>query len=227
MAQVNQGKYEVMTAQEVGIVAVITQSQGTKFIDPGKGSFTGKPLRVDRFVEEPLPSPFDPLTITLIFGDVGNDSMIETDFASSTGIEGAIRIEVGAGNRDAAAFDAFESGLQIGFQIKSIMPVASHNAGTRQNEAVTIRDGENVAGFCPFARLIGHTDSAFFGNCMGAVKVQVRAVKLILDKRQTMLPNLLKTTRRIPFLPVIVNGLPTDFFFSGWSGSAAMGSSDH
>lgn len=35
-----------------------------------------------------------------------------------------------------------------------------------------------------------------------------------MDRLDTMLPDPLQTAVSTPFLPVIVDGLPTDFFFS-------------
>jgi hypothetical protein len=124
-------------------------------------------------------------------------------------------------------FDAFESKLQIGFQIKSIVSISSNNAGTGNNKAFGIYNGQNIAGLGTLRMLIDDTFATLFGNGMRAIQVQMLTIKFILDQMDTLLPDLFKTSRSIPFLPMIVDNLSRDFFFSGWAGSGAIGNSFH
>ena len=94
------------------------------------------------------------------------------------------------------------------------MSVASNDACASENKAIGITNRQDITGFGTFTMLIDDTLATFFGNGMRPIKVQMVTIKLILDQMDALLPDLFKATRSTPFLPVIVNCLPTDFFFS-------------
>ena len=51
MTQVNEGKSEMMSAEKISILAVITDEQRSKLVDPGKTAFTREALLVDSSIE--------------------------------------------------------------------------------------------------------------------------------------------------------------------------------
>jgi hypothetical protein len=55
--------------------------------------------------------------VTLIRRDVGDEPVLEADFASLQAIKGAIRIEQSARNGRAMHFDGFENVLQLRFKL--------------------------------------------------------------------------------------------------------------
>lgn len=192
-----------------------------------KGTFTGKAFFVDEFVKKSLAPKLNTLLIAFVGIHIGNQAMIEANFTRLTRIKGAIRIEKSASDINTQVFDAFEGCLQVAFQIKGIVVVTCNDTCAGKDEAMGIADRQDVTGFGAFAMLINDTLTAFFGKGMRAIKVQVGAVEVSLDTSQTVMPNLLKTACRVPFLPMIVDCLPTDFFFSGWVRSGAIGNCDH
>src|SRR5215510_3001229 len=111
MTKVDKGKDEMMGRQEIHILTVMTNEQGPEFVNPGKGAFTAEALLVDLGVEQAFASTLDGFTVAFVFGHIGNDPMIEADFASITGIEGAIGIEVSTGNRDTQGLHRLEGRL--------------------------------------------------------------------------------------------------------------------
>lgn len=157
------------------IFAVIAQTQGAKLVNPGKSPFTGKTFIVDGFIKQALTSAFSTLLVTFVLIHIGNETMIETNFTCSAGIERTIRIKKCTSNLNTLRLDAFESTLQIDFQIKGIMSVASHNAGAGKNEAMGITDRQDMTGFGTFAILRDNALTPFLGNAMRAIQVQVRA----------------------------------------------------
>lgn len=93
--------------------------------------------------------------------------------------------------------------------------VARDHARRRQNEAIRIGDGENIAGLGFLASLIGNRLAAFFGGCMTAVEIEVMGVDLVTDAQNAVLKHPLQAAILTPFTIVMVNRMITEFFFSG------------
>src|SRR5262249_5986104 len=147
--------------------------QGAEFIDPSKTALTGEALLVNGGIEEAFTPPFGLLAVTLVLADVGNDLMIETDFASFPGIKGAIGVEIGSGKGQSQTFHPAESDLEVGFEVEGIMMVACHNGCRSNHIAFGIHNGQDVAGFRSLAGLIGDTFTAFLGNGMTTIQVHL------------------------------------------------------
>lgn len=98
VTQVNERKSEMMSAKKVGILAVKTDEQSSKLIDPSKTTFTGEALLVDGGIEQPFPSTLDGFSVALVLADIGNDVVVETDFASLKRIKSAVSVEIGSDN---------------------------------------------------------------------------------------------------------------------------------
>lgn len=81
MTQINERESEMVSAKKVGILAVIANKQGTELIDPSKATFRREALFVNRRVEQAFPSAFGRFAVAFVLRNVGNDLMVETDFA--------------------------------------------------------------------------------------------------------------------------------------------------
>src|SRR5687768_8150822 len=105
--------------------------------------------------------------------------------------------------------------------------MTSHNAGRSQDIALGIGDGQNVAGFGTFSRLVTHALPTLLGDSVTAIQVQPRQVQVGLNARNAVLPHPREAPISTPLPKVVIHRLPTDFFFVGSLGSAATGSSAH
>lgn len=110
----------------------------------------------------------------------------------------------------------------MGFEVEGIVMIASNDSGGRQDIALSIGDGQNVAGLGFFASLVRHRLAAFLGNRMTAIEVQLLQVKVNLNDFEAMLPDQLPTSISAPLAKVVVDRLPTDLPFFGSSGSASI-----
>jgi hypothetical protein len=79
--QVNHGKSNEGCAKEVDIFAVKTNKEMTKLVNPGEGTLGDKAVFVNVFVKQTLGAWFSFVAVADIFRDVGNESMIKTDFS--------------------------------------------------------------------------------------------------------------------------------------------------
>src|SRR5260370_16250132 len=147
----------MMTCQKIGVLEVKTDQKGTELVNPGKRAFTDKPVFVDLSIEEPFASVLDRFAIALVFSHVGHDLMIETHFASLFRVKSAIRIEESTRNDQSPVFHGFESGLKMVFEVESVIMVTGHDACGSHHVAVSIGDGQDVAGLRPLARFVRHT----------------------------------------------------------------------
>ena len=140
MTQVNESKSEMMSAKKMGILAVIADDQSAKLVDPRKTAFTGEALFIDGGVEEAFPSAFDGFAVAFVLTDVGDDTVIETHLACIQRIKGAIGVEVGSANRQSQVLHVSEGGLQMRFEVESIVMVARHDPGRSHHVPLSVRD---------------------------------------------------------------------------------------
>src|SRR5258708_23852077 len=171
MTQVDQGKGEMMACQEIGVLEVKTDQKGTELVNPGERTFTDKTVFVDLSIEQAFASALDRFTIALVFSNVGHDLMIEAPFARFFRVKSTIRIEEGTGNDQAPVFHGFESSLKMVFEVESIIMVPRHDACGSHHVAVSIGDGQDVAGLGPFACLITHTLPTFLGYSVTTIQL--------------------------------------------------------
>jgi hypothetical protein len=99
--------------------------------------------------------------------------MIETDFARFSGIESTVSIEDSTRNDQPQALHAFESMLEVGFEIERTTMVTGNDPGGSDNIAVSVRDRQDIAGLGAFTGLISHAFTAPLGNCVTAIQVQL------------------------------------------------------
>lgn len=227
MAQVNHGIGDVVSTEKIGIFALKAYQQRTKLIDPGKTALVREAMLVNGRVEQAFPSAFRLLAIARVFSDVGDEPMVEAHLAGSFGVEGTVGVKVSTGDGQAQALDELESRLQMRLEVISVMMVASDNARRSDDVAVAFGDGQDIGGFSAFARLIGNAFAALLGNRVAAIQVEFRQIQPLLDRHDAVLPNSLQAPIAAPLAEVIVDGIPTDFFFVGSAGSAAMGNCAH
>ncbi len=112
-------------------------------------------------------------------------------------------------------------------EIEGIVMIACNGLGGSHDVAIHVGDGQEVGGFGPFASLVGHRLAAFLGNGMAAIKIEFRKIQIVLDGQNACFPCLLEASIPAPLAKVIVNGVMTDFFFSGSPGSGSMGRRAH
>lgn len=216
-----------MSAQKVDIFSVITDQQSAKLVDPGEGTLTSETLVVDVGIEQAFSSSLGLLPIAGIFGDVGDQPVIEADFAPIARIESTVGVEKGTDKGQSQLFHLLEGGLKMDCQTKSIVMVARHYTRRGQYIPLAIGDGQDIAGWGALARLVGHAFTAFLGNRVAAIQVQLGQIQVRADRLNRVLPDALQTAVCTPFLPMVVDGLPTDLFFSGSDGWGATGSCAH
>lgn len=227
MTQINHRKDDMMSAQEVGILTIKPDEQGSEFIDPGETTFVRKALFVDLGVEQAFAPTLRSLAIASVLGDVRDHPVIETQLAGLAGIKGAVGVEECARNGQSQALDAFERRLELGLKVEGVVVIAGNHARRRENVPVRIHEGQNITGLGAFATLIRHALAAFLGNGMTTIQVQLTQVKLALHRMNARLPDFFQAPVGTPFAEVIVHRLPTDFFFVASCGSAAVGNSFH
>lgn len=227
MTQVNHGEGDMMRPQEVNIFPVKPDEQRTEFIDPGEATFVGKATSVNVRVEQAVASTLGRLAIALVLGNVRDNIVIEADLSCRAGIKGTIGVEVRAGDRQPQALQSLERGLKMGFQVERIVVIARNDACRCHDVSVCIGDGQDVARFRTLASLVGHTLTAFLGNGVTAIQIQVAHVKVVLHRLNAGLPDFFQAPVGIPLAEVIVHRLPTDFFFVASFASGAIGNWSH
>ena len=217
----------MMSTKKVGVFAVIPDEQRSKLVNPSETAFRGEPLFVNERVEEPFSSPFGLFAVALILANVGNDMVIETDFAGFERIKGAIGIEVRSNNRQSQALHPSKGILEMRLEVESVMMVARHDPSRSHDKTLHVRNRQNIRGFGTLAVLIGDTLATFFRQRMTAIQIQVCQIKVRLNGFNTLLPDPLQATIATPLLEVMVDRLPAQFFFSGLFRDSAIGSSVH
>ncbi len=217
----------MMSSEKVGILALKTDEQRPKLVNPSKTAFTGEALLVDGGVEQAFTSRFDGFSVTFVLADVGDDPVIETNLACFQRIKSAIGVEIGSGNRQSQVLHRAKSVLEVRFEVESIMMVARDDPGRSHHIALSIGDGQNVRGFGSFSRLISDTLAALLRLCVTAIEIQLRQIEVSLDRLDTLLPDPLQTAIGTPFLEVIVDRLPANLFFSGSARAGAIGNCAH
>jgi len=93
MTQVNHGKGDKMTSHEIDVASIKSQQQSTKFVNPGERTLTGETVFVDIRVEQTFASAFGGFAIAFVLSHVGNNPVIEADFASGFSVKSAIGVE--------------------------------------------------------------------------------------------------------------------------------------
>ena len=227
MTEVNERKSKMMSAQKVGILAVIANKQRSKLVNPSKATLTAESLLVDRSIEKAFPSAFDRFAVAFVLADVGNDVVIETDSARFQCIKSAVGIEERSGNRESKSLHGAEGTREVRVEVEGIVMIARHDPGRSHHIALRVGDGQNIRGFGAFSVLVRHTFAAFFRQRVTSIQVQVRQIEVFSNGRNTLLPNPLKTAVSAPFLEVIVDRLPAYLFFSGSFRDGAIGNCAH
>ncbi len=173
MTQINQGESNVVTTEKVGLLAIKTDQQSPKLVNPSKTAFTGEALLVQLGIEQALASPLGCFTVAFVFSDVRDHAMIEADFAPVAGVEGTISVENRPSNDQTLTFHRLEGGLKLSFQTKCVVMIVGDDRGRSDHIALGLGDRQDVTGFRPLARLVSHTFAAFLGNRMAAIEVQL------------------------------------------------------
>jgi len=126
VAQIDHGKNDEMSAKKVNLFSVEPDYQSSEFIDPGKRSLTDEPVFVNFLVEKSLRTTFGGLAVAFILINIGDDSMIKAGFTCHFGVKSSVCIEKCASAIQSQVLDGFESSLQMGLEIVSIIVVTSN-----------------------------------------------------------------------------------------------------
>lgn len=111
--------------------------------------------------------------------------------------------------------------------MEGVVVIACNGLGGSHDEAIHVGDGQDVGRLGPFASLVGHRFAAFLGHSMAAIQIEFRKIQVGPDGQKACLPHFLEAAIAAPLAKMIVNGVMTDFFFSGSSASGAMGRRSH
>jgi hypothetical protein len=111
VAQVDHGQGNVVATHEVYILAIRSHEQIPESVDPGKGALAGKTMFVDVGIEEALATAFGVPAVASVFGNTGNDTMIEAHFASRSAMKRTIGIEVSALKTEAQALHRLQQSV--------------------------------------------------------------------------------------------------------------------
>lgn len=105
--------------------------------------------------------------------------------------------------------------------------VAGDDARGRQDAPVSVGDRQDIGGLGFLASLIGYRLTAFLGERMAAVEVEVPGVDLVTNPPDAVLENTLQAAVPTPFAVVMVDRMIADFFFCGSCESLSMGKLAH
>jgi hypothetical protein len=155
MAEVDHSKGDVMRAQKTRIIAFKANQQALELVNPREGAFRAKAMLVDICVEVAFASSFGLLAITNVFRNIGDQAVIEADFARFTGVKGLIGIEIASLNHQTEALQVFERRLEMLFQVVGIVVIARDDTRARDHIAVPVHYRQNVTRFAFLAMLIG------------------------------------------------------------------------
>ena len=227
MAQVNERKSKMMSAKKVGVLAVITNEQCSEFVNPSKTALTAETLLVNQGIEQAFAPTFRLFSVPLVLANVGDDTVIETDFPCFQRIKSTVSVEECSGNRQTEALHGMKGVLKVRLEVESIMMVARDDPRRSHHVAQSIRDRQNIRGFRSFAMLISDTLAPFLRQSMAAIEIQMRQIEVVMYRLDTLLPDPLQTAIRTPFLEVIVDCLPANLFFSESARAGAIGNSVH
>jgi len=136
--------------------------QRLKHVNPGERPFTDKSMLIDSLIEVAFSSTLHRLSITRVLRNVRNHPMIPQHFARFPRIKTSICIEEGAFVVQPTALHGMKELLQLLLQLIAIVMVASNELRGRNNVPFGIGYGQNVAGLCPLASLIGDRIAPFF-----------------------------------------------------------------
>src|SRR5258706_2968716 len=144
----------MVRGQETSDFTVKTDEQGPKLIEPGKRTLTDEATFVDLSIKQTFTTAFGKLPITLVFGNVGHNFVIEADFTRVATIKSTIGIEEGTSNGEAQFFHRFERGLKMFLELEGVIVVTGNYLSGSDHVAVTVHNGQNVRGFGLLASLI-------------------------------------------------------------------------
>ncbi len=187
----------MMEAQAIRRFAFKSNQQGLKFINPGEGALTDEAMLVHTWVEMPFPPAFDRFAVAFIFGNIGLDPTIPQQLPRCTRIKAAIHIEERTAIRKITAFHIPKDVLELLIKHIAIIMVARNDPGGRNDGAITISYGQDIAGLCFLASLVSDFFAPFFAalwlpSRFSSDKFNSPRMEIMLaSKRRWRLPSLL------------------------------------
>jgi hypothetical protein len=72
MAEIDKGKSQEMTTQEIDFLEIKPNQESAKFVDPRESALADEALAINGEVKQPFAAPFGSVTVAFIFWDIGN-----------------------------------------------------------------------------------------------------------------------------------------------------------
>lgn len=226
-AKVDHREGDEMSGQEIASAPIEANEQRPELVDPGKGTLSTETQLVNLRVKPAFWAGFGTFAIAHVVRDVWDQAVVEARFARQAGVKGSIGIEERAANANAQVLDRLEGGLEVGRQFPGVVVVAREDAGRGKDEAVAVSDRQDVAGLGAFAALVGHGFTAFLGQRVAAIEIEIGRVKSIPDHVDTVFPHAFQAAVAAPLAKVVIHRIPTDLFFDASFGSGSIGSFFH
>ena len=92
MPKVDECVSDIVSAHKMSGFTVIANQQCAELVNPGEGPFAAEAALVDFRIEGTFGSAFSSFARALVFGDVGNELVVEARPASGFGVKGRVGI---------------------------------------------------------------------------------------------------------------------------------------
>jgi hypothetical protein len=151
-----------MKAEKIHLLALKPDQQTFEFVDPSKGSFRHKALFVHGWVKMALAPTLGTFAIALIFRDIRSYTAIPEQFTRLFCIKSTICIKIGVRICEFKLIKLLKQVFEAIGQVVTIIMVPSYHFTGGNNEASSVRYGDDIAGFGLFSALIGDRFAPFF-----------------------------------------------------------------
>lgn len=126
-------------------LALKTDQQGLKFVNPCERSLTDEAVFVHDWVEMPFPSALDRLSVAFVFRNVRFDASIPQQLPCCSCVKATIHVEEGAPIVQPAALHGSEHVFELLLKHIAVVMVASNHPGGGNNIAVAVSYRQDVA----------------------------------------------------------------------------------
>ena len=187
----------MMESETIGCFALKADQQGLEFINPSERSFTHEAMRIYLAVKMPFTATLHRLAVPFIFSNIGNQAMIPEQLPGSTGIKAAISVEEGTFIVQLVPFHIGNQVLDFLFHLITIVMIASNDSRCANDISITVRYGQDIAGFGLLSSLIGNFFAPFFAALWLPSRLSSDTfnspvmVRILASKSRCRLPSLL------------------------------------
>ncbi len=143
-------------------LALKSDQQGLKLVNPGEGSLTDEPMFVHNGVEMAFAPTFDRLSVAFVLCNIGLHSAIPQQFACCARIETAIHVEERILVVQPTALHVSKDVFELLLKLIAIIMVTSNNISRRNNIPIGISHWQDIARLCLLSPLICYCFAPFF-----------------------------------------------------------------